>query len=36
LVQKFIFLFFSPWLREEREKFSNSDSRERKVSLTQI
>jgi len=36
LVQKFIFVIFSPWLREKREGSLDSNDKERKVLLTSI
>jgi hypothetical protein len=36
LYKSLFLLFFSPWLREEREKSHDSDGRERKISLTPI
>jgi hypothetical protein len=36
LVQKIIFLFFSPWLRDERKRSLDSYSRERKMLLIPI
>ena len=34
--KKLFLLFFNPWLREERDKMTDSSSRERKVSFTSI